>query len=101
MRRGGLRGSPPTPSPSPWTRTPPLEGGLRHFNAEIQQCSFWTAQSNRMVPIVQTLNKALPQRCQTRDGGETTLSKFAKNPTFAQIDVQWLDCSVLGMYSHS
>jgi hypothetical protein len=89
----------------PPAKTPPVllpfEGFLHYFNTEIQQCSFWTAQANRLDPVVQTLNKALPQRCQTRDGGETTLSKFASNTTFSQAYSQWLDCSLLGMYSHS
>src|SRR5688572_5847812 len=79
-----------SPTSKPTGTLLPFEGFLHYFNSEIQQCSFWTAQSNRLDPIVQTLNKALPQRCQTRDGGETTLSKFASNAAFSQAYSQWL-----------
>jgi hypothetical protein len=74
------------------------EGVLTNASADVLQCSFWKSLENRQNSVALILSKILPQRCQIREAGETTLSKFKTQPEFARAFCQWMDCGLFGLY---
>ena len=76
-------------------------GRLKQYMSELMQCSIWKQLDSRKDPFVLIMSKAIPQRCQIREMGDTTLSRFAVNEEFATSFCQWISCALLGMYGHS
>jgi len=73
---------------------------LMDVHSLLSRCCIWTPPNTQRDPFVHTLNKLLPQRCQTRRL-YIMVERFMKgNATYRSEIIRWFLCSLLGGYRH-